>query len=328
MARLGLVAVALVAVAGCANGSEGPAAPVSPGALGFREYAVPAGSFPHDVAVAADHTVWYTAQKAGKLGRLDPSSGHVVEVPLGDGSHPHGVIIGADGAPWVTDAGRNAIVRVDPATLRVTAYPLPKDRPDVHLNTATVDQSGAIWFTGNAGWYGRVVPATGAVEVFAAPGGNGPYGMTTASDGDVYYASLAGDHIARVDPTTTRATVLRPPTADQGSRRVWADSRGRVWCSQWDAGQVAMYDPATGRWREWRLPGSEPHAYAVFVDDRDDVWLSNWGTNALVRFESATERFTSYPFPSTPADVRQLHGRDGEIWGAESAADKIVVLRR
>jgi virginiamycin B lyase len=107
---------------------------------------------------------------------------------------------------------------------------------------------------------------------------------------------------------------------------VWADSKGRIWCSQWNAGQVAVFDPA-GTWKEWKLPGASPQAYAVFVDDRDVVWLSDFGANAIVSFDPTTERFTSFPLPSSPGEVRQLHGRPGEVWGAESAADKLVVLR-
>ncbi|MGH9166211.1 MAG: hypothetical protein ACRD02_00005, partial [Acidimicrobiia bacterium] len=53
---------------------------------GLEEFPVPAGSHPHDVAPAGDGTVWYTAQRAGRLGRLDPASGRVEEFPLGAGS--------------------------------------------------------------------------------------------------------------------------------------------------------------------------------------------------------------------------------------------------
>lgn len=288
---------------------------------------MPDGSRPHDVAVADDGPVWYTAQGSGELGRLDPATGEVEEVPLGGGSRPHGVIIGPDDAPWVTDSGLNAIVRVDPASREVRLFPLPDDRPDANLNTAVFDSNGTLWFTGQAGVYGRVSPADGRVEVFDAPGGRGPYGITATPDGDVYYASLAGSHVGRVDTTTGAATVLEPPTAGQGTRRVWSDSRGRIWSSQWNAGQVAVYDSATDTWQEWKLPGENPQAYAVFVDDRDMVWLSDFGGNALVRFDPATQGFASFPLPSDPGDVRQIHGRPNEVWGAESAAGKLVVIR-
>ena len=67
-------------------------------------------------------------------------------------------------------------------------------------------------------------------------------------------------------------------------------------------------------------------AYAVFVDDRDIVWLTDFGANSIVRFEPETETFESIVLPSADASVRQLHGRPGEVWGAESATDKIVVV--
>jgi virginiamycin B lyase len=165
------------------------------------------------------------------------------------------------------------------------------------------------------------------MDVFDAPGGTGPYGITVTPSGDVYYASLAGSHIARVTTDTGAATVLQPPTARQGTRRVWSDSRGRICSSQWNAGQVASFDPDNGSWREWRLPGERPQAYAVYVDERDQVWLSDFSANTIVKFDPTTEQFTSLPLPSNPGDVRQLLGRPGEVWGAEAAADKLVVVR-
>lgn len=48
-----------------------------------EEYSVPTGSHPHDVAPAVDGGVWFTAQSAGYLGWLDPSSGEVRQIPLG-----------------------------------------------------------------------------------------------------------------------------------------------------------------------------------------------------------------------------------------------------
>ena len=293
----------------------------------LAEYPVTPGSHPHDVAPAADGGVWYTGQRSGTLGHLDPATGRIREIDLGPGSAPHGVIVGPDDAPWITDSGLNAIVRVDPSTEAVEVFPLPSSHPGANLNTAAFDAAGVLWFTGQAGVYGRLDPAAGRVEAFDAPRGRGPYGIAATPDGTVWYASLAGSHIARIDPVTADATVVEPPTAGQGARRVWSDSAGRLWVAEWNAGQVAMHDPATGDWREWPLPGPDPQAYAVFVDDRDLVWLTDFGGNAIVRFDPSTEAFTSFTLPRSGAAVRQLLGRPGELWGAESAVDKLVVIR-
>src|SRR5207247_9576148 len=79
----------------------------APTAYDVREYGVAAGSHPHDVAPARDGGVWYTAQRAGELGWLDPKTGRTRLVSLGAGSAPHGVIAGPGRAAWVTGAGLN-----------------------------------------------------------------------------------------------------------------------------------------------------------------------------------------------------------------------------
>ncbi len=290
-----------------------------------RYYPVPPGSGPHDVAPAPDGSVWYTAQRSGELGRLDPASGRTEHIALGRGSAPHGVIVGPDGAAWVTDSGLNAIVRVDPKTKAVKVFALPEGTPYVNMNTAAFDGKGVLWWTGQSGYYGSLNPAAGETRVWPSPRGRGPYGITATPGGDIYYVSLAGSHLARIDTATGAATVIEPPTPSQGARRVWSDSKGRLWISEWLSGQVGMFDPATKQWRQWK-PSDRSRMYAVFVDDRDIVWLTEWESNAIVRFDPATGKFTSFPSDRSGAQVRQILGRSGEMWGAESGTDRLVVV--
>jgi virginiamycin B lyase len=299
---------------------------LSPDQYTIQEYPVPAGTHPHDVAPAPDGTVWYTAQNTGELGRLDPATGETHHIPLGERSSPHGVIVGPDAAAWVTDSGMNAIVRVDPETEEIRRFPLPEPG-NVNLNTAVFDRDGILWFTGQGGVYGQLDPSTAEMQVFRAPSGRGPYGITATPDGTIYFASLAQSYVGRIDPQTSEATVLQPLTPNQGARRVWSDSKGRVWVSEWNAGQVAVYNPADGTWKEWKLPGDNPQAYAVYVDEQDVIWLSDFGSNAIVRFDPALEKFQAYELPSPNSNVRQLLGRPGEIWSAASGVDTLIVIR-
>ena len=304
------------------------AAPITPDVVfSTQTYPVPSGSAPHDVAPAEDGGVWYTAQGSGELGWLDPETGDVREVPLGAGSRPHGVIVGPDGAPWITDGGLNAIVRVDPDSLQVSTFPLPADAPDLNMNTAAFDGDGLLWFTGQAGFHGSLDPTTAEIRLFPSPRGQGPYGITGTPNGEIYYGSLAGSYLGAIDRRTGEVRQLDPPTPNAGLRRAWSDSHGRIWVSEWFTGQVGVYDPATDGWREWRLPGDAPQAYSVYVDETDAVWLSDFGANAIVRFDPVSETFLSFPSDSQPAEVRQLLGRPGEVWGAESAADRLIVIR-
>jgi virginiamycin B lyase len=210
----------------------------------------------------------------------------------------------------------------------VKRYPLPADFPNANLNTATFDAKGILWFTGQNGMYGRVDPANGKVEAWKAPKGVGPYGITTTPKGDVWYASLAGDHIAKIDTVSGDAAMVPPPKPGVNPRRVWSDSKGMIWASFWTTGEVGRYDPNSKAWKVWPLPNSGSGCYAVYVDDRDKVWLTDFTANAIVRFDPESEKFESFPSDKPNAAVRQLLGRPGEVWGAESGSDRLVVVRR
>src|SRR5262249_39933811 len=142
-----------------------------------------------------------------------------------------------------------------------------------------------------------------------------------------WFVSLAGSYLANVDLETGKATVYEPPTKDQGARRVWSDSKGHLWISEWNSGNVSVYDPAAKAWRQWRLPGQQPRTYAVVVDPADRVWLSEWSSNAIVLFDPATEQFHSFPSDRPGSHVRQLLGRKGEAWIAESGTERIRMIR-
>ncbi len=290
-------------------------------------YDVSRGAHPHDVAPGPDGTVWYTAQSQGALGILDPKTGKVTQISLGRDAAPHGVIVGPDRAAWITEGGQNAIARFDPATKVVKLFPLPKEFPDANLNSVTFDRKGILWFTGQSGVYGRVDPATGKVQAWRAPRGAGPYGITTTPNGEVWYASLAGDHIAKIDTVSGDALVVPPPKPGVGPRRIWSDSKGLLWVSFWLTGEVARFDPMSKSWKVWPLPRSKSGCYAMYVDDKDKVWVSDFIANAIHRFDPVTEKFESFPSSRRGASVRQLLGRRGEVWGAESGTDRLVVVR-
>jgi virginiamycin B lyase len=338
MSRSAAVLAALVVLTACSSDTQegGSAQPAQTGAApgtqpaeqdapSIQRFDVPQGAGPHDVAPAAGGGVWFTAQHAGYLGHLDPQNGKVTRVPLGSGSRPHGVITGPDNAAWVTDGGLNAIVRVDGTSRKVRRFPLPAHRAGANLNTATFDGAGTLWFTGQSGIYGRLDPDTGKLDVYDAPRGAGPYGITTTPDGDVYYASLAGSHIAQIATDTGKARVLEPPTEGQGARRVWSDSKGCIWVSEYNSGKLGRYDPGSREWKEWPLPGDSPQPYAVFVDGSDVVWVSDFGSDRLLRFDPATETFT--PARGAAPAVRQIHGRAGEVWGPASGTDELLLIR-
>ena len=290
-------------------------------------FPVPAGAHPHDVAAAPDGTVWYTAQHQGALGILDPKTGKVEQVTLGKGASPHGVIAGPDGAAWITESGLNAIARVDPKSRDVKLFPLPKGfekRQPQHRDLR--QERHALVHRAERRLRPRRSGERQGRRLEGAEG-RGPYGIATTPSGEVWYASLAGDHIARIDTATGAATVVDPPKPGVGPRRIWSDSKGMLWVSFWHSGEIGRYDPAAKIWKTFALPKSKSGCYSVYVDEKDKVWVTDFVANAILRFDPATEKFDSFPSNKRGAAVRQMLGRAGEVWGAESGTDRLVVVR-
>jgi len=319
---LGTMAAATLAGTPVLAPAAAPAAGMQAWPLGTRQ-----STGIHDLAPAPDGGVWFTAQRSGHLGWFDPKLGKTELVDLGSGSSPHGVIQGPDRAAWITDGGQQAIVRVAWPSREVRLFRLPEGTPYANLNTCTFDGGGDLWFTGQSGVIGRLAVKSGQVSVWDAPKGRGPYGICSTRAGEVWYCSLAGSFIAQIDLKTGASRVVEPPTPRQGARRVWADSQGRIWVSEWQSGNLSMHDPAGRSWKTWKLPGENPRAYAVYVDERDHPWVSDWSANTIVRFDPQSERFESWRHPRESANVRQILGRPGEVWLPESGTEHIAVMR-
>lgn len=342
-AALGAVA-ALPGLSGMALGGVSAGALLSPGTGRAQATATPRlQSWPlntprstgiHDVAPAPGGGVWFSAQRSGHLGWFDPRTGKSELIALGSNggsSSPHGVIAGPDGAAWLTDSGQNAIARVSWPAREVKLFPLPAGTPYANLNTCAFDGNGDLWFTGQGGYVGKVAVRTGVVSVKESPRGRGPYGICATPKGDVWWCSLAGSFIAQIDRSTGESRVVEPPTQRQGARRVWSDSRGRIWVAEWNSGNLSVHDPALGlganSWRTWKAPSADPHVYAVYVDDKDIVWASEWSNNAMLRFDPRAEKFDVIAMPRPSANIRQILGRPGEVWLPESGTEFISVIR-
>ena len=326
MRRL-LAALAFALTATVASADDDAASPDGTGyAFETRIIQLPEGSRPHDAAPGRPGEIWYTAQRQGALGIIDIASWTYRQVPLGEGSAPHGVVPGPDGRAWITDGGQNAIVRYDPESETIDVWKLPEETGYTNLNTGAFDRDSVHWFTGQNGIYGKV-DGKGNMAVFRDPKGRGPYGIDAAPNGELWYVSLAGSHLARVNRADGSVTVFEPPHEGAGLRRVWADSSGDLWITGWNSGKLYRYRPANDEWTSFDLPGEAPKAYAVYVDERDDVWVTDFASNNTLVFDPATERWVATIPGSAPnASVRQILGRGKEVYLPESGTDRLMLV--
>src|SRR5687767_13026172 len=102
--RMLLIATITGCVLACSTEPPDDGVRATQSSLSIVEYPLPrAGAFPHDPAVGADGSVWYTDQVNSYIGRLDPQTGAVTDVATPTpASGPHGLDVAPDGMVWYT----------------------------------------------------------------------------------------------------------------------------------------------------------------------------------------------------------------------------------
>lgn len=187
----------------------------------LRPGAIVYGAESGEVAIGAG-SVWvnnYADQYTGMISRINPCSGDVTHIEVGERAN---TVKFAYGAVWVSDSVEQALHRVDPATEQVTDILLPVGDPqDIGAG------GGFIWPVS----YGpkrviRVDPRTSEVVGDPIRIGAGAAGATVAG-GALWLPNYEGDSVTRVDLETFRG---EPHAAGVGvSPTDIASGFGRIW---------------------------------------------------------------------------------------------------
>lgn len=301
-------------------GIAGLTAPVL--AQSMTEYPIPyADSRPRDpFAVSAD-TVWFVGQLDGYLGRLNPQTGAVSQIDLGEGAGPHNVIASRDGRLWVAGNRRGHISVHDASGRMIRSIDMPEDAFDPHTLVLDANQSHLFFTVQGGNFVGRIDTKTYEDKLTPIKTqGARPYGIRVAPDGTVW-ATLFGSHkIARIDPETVAVTEIALPRTTARPRRLGITSDGRIWTVDHEEGMLSVYNPVTQVWREWNSPsGAKARPYGMAVDGRDRLWYVETGVrpNRMIGFDPALEEFIfNEPIGSGGRSVRHMHYHAGtqSVW--------------
>ena len=300
----------------------------------FDEWMTPSKpAYPHDPAVAPDGSIWYTAQRAGTIGRFDPATQQFKEFPLPTpNSGPHGLQPDANGNIWYTGNSAGLIGMVDAKTGKVTEYKMPNAKAkDPH--TIAFLRDGRLFFTVQAGnFIGTLDPKApgGNIKLIEAPTVNSrPYGVRLDSKGVPYFDEFNSNKIGSIDPKTMVIREFTLPAKDARPRRIAIGKDDTVWYGDYSRGYLGHLDPKTGRVEEFKSPGgAESMPYAIDVTADGAVWYVETGDeekNVLVRFNPETKKFQTWPIPGGGGTVRNMDiDKAGNLWLAESGVGKLA----
>jgi streptogramin lyase len=184
--------------------------------------------------------LWVTTQ-SGYLDRVDPATGAVKRVRVGEKSYEAEP---AAGALWVSDRDSAQLTRVDPTTLQTTRLPLPGTHPG-----GLVFAFGSLWVgddTSGASHVLRVDPVRRTVTRVAA---DSRPAYVTATSTAVWVSDVEVGSVSRIDPRTLKATTTTvgssPVNLDVLHDQVWVpDDTGNAVYRLGAAGALAKTYPA------------------------------------------------------------------------------------
>jgi virginiamycin B lyase len=286
------------------------------------EHVIPrANAFPHDPAVSADGTAWYTDQANSYIGRFDPVTKTFQDWPTPTpGSGPHGICVAPDGYVWYTGQDTGRLGRVDPLTGAITEYVMP---PNANRPHTPIAHQGFIWFTAQTNaTYGRFDPKTGQTVVYPAPAGSRPYGMFAAPDGSVWIALFGTNRLGRVTTSTGALQLFTLPNSGARPRRLAVGNDGYVWYADHARNYLGRLDPSNGQVKEWP---TQPAPYGIALGSDGRVWFHGSRTANMVAFDPRTEQQQLVTIPTNGTIVRHMvvdYPR-GKLWLALSGTRRL-----
>jgi virginiamycin B lyase len=201
---------------------------------------------PHTAVFDVGGILWFTAQGGNAVGRLDPRTGKIdLKKVQTENALPYGIQINSKGVPFFCELGTNKMGKIDPKTMEISEYKLPEGARPRRLAIATDDK---IYFSDfKGGNLGRLDSATGAVKMWASPGGHdsGPYGIAITPDGMVWYSEsgVKPNTIVRFDPKTERFASAPIPSGGGVVRNMAATHDGRVYIACSGVDKVGVVEP-------------------------------------------------------------------------------------
>jgi virginiamycin B lyase len=231
------------------------------------------GGFSCEVAVANDGDLITDEFVGNKMGRVDPHTGEVSEIPLPNlAGLPGGQNRGPDGDIWFGEVGGNALGRLDTETETITTYPFPW--ANVSVTTG--------------------LPFPAAINV--GPGVS--FDTTWAKDGKIYFTAIGLNAIGSYDPATQQWEKFTIPTPLSGPVAMEEGPNDTVAITEGITNKVALFDVDTHQWKEYPIPTlglgtTFPAGLTVSPDDRY-LYFGETLAGKVGRLDSVTGQIKEY----------------------------------
>jgi streptogramin lyase len=296
----------------------------------ITEYTVP-GTNVQPFGITADQNgyIWFAEWNAGKIGKFNISS-HAFNsyaTPT-QPSSPIRITIGPDGNPWTAEvapsAGKIAKFNLSTSTFtEYSAYGGANSEPE-WLDVAPAGTANAgLWVSLYQETRLDNITTSGAQTLHVSQ--SGPYGLSSDTQGNIWYTTLTGNKIGvqRTDGTTGSWTI---PTGSSGPYGITEGPTGTgMWFAESTGNKIGNIS-ASGSFTEYSIPTTTSHPTEV-VAACGNIWFTEYLGNKIGELNPQTGSFSEFSVPTASSEPTGVAvDANGNVWFTERAGNKIAEI--
>ena len=309
------------------HGNIGMINPNDPGA-GVTQYPTPSyDSGPGAITAGPDGKYWFVESGGARFGAIDPSTGHITEIPLLTTTNPQveGIAAGPNGTVWFTESHANQVGMIDTATDQITEFPMIT--PGAEPYGIVEGPDGGLWFTeSGSDQVGRIDPTTHAIQEFPFDysGADQAEGIAVGPDSNLWFTLTGADKIGVLNPTTGEMVAeYAVPTANARPNSIaLGPANGSMWFTESGANQIAQIS-TTGTVTEVAAYGSGSTPIGLTSGPDGGIWYAESNQVGIEAYHSGAT--TSYPYSVTKTDAAFGIAPDsqGNLWFAQEGDNQV-----
>ncbi|MBT4522198.1 MAG: hypothetical protein HOC23_19535 [Halieaceae bacterium] len=294
--------------------------------ISMTEWAMPVGTYMHDIAVGPDGLIYGASAADNNIWRLNPDTsereklGHVKPAGnslVGDSLGLHTVLAGPDGkSMWFTYAQGNIVSRYDILENTMKVWNLSYF-DGIYPHTMRFDNDGQVWFTVTlTNQLGTINPKTQELEIITLP--------TRSMLQTLFSWPPIAGLVAQIQRTTSFSLVFERE-ARPIAYGIEVTPDNKVWFSQYNNRRIGYYEKGKDAITMVDTPFGGPRRFRA--DSQGNLWIPAFTDGRIYKYEPASEQFTGYDLPTGASDsvyAVAVDPLDDTVWGCGSNSDTML----
>ena len=148
-----------------------------------------------------------------------------------------------------------------------------------------------------------------------------PEGITTAPNGNLWFAEAAGNKIGEITPSGT-FTEFVIPTAASLPTGITTDASGNIWFTEAAGNKIGELTPS-GTFSEFTIPTASSEPSAITLGPSGNLWFTE-GAGDKIGEITPTGTFTEFVISTSASEPSAITmGPDGNLWFTEASGNNI-----